>query len=78
MRSEPGWKKPASTPASISLAATLKYLKQGGRIPPAVAPSGTMLRLKPVLQIQGEKLDAFSKARTMTQAKNTMTKAIQR
>jgi len=35
-----------------------------------------MLRLKPVLQIQGEKLDAFSKARTMTQAKNTMTKAI--
>lgn len=56
--------------------ATLKYLKQGGRITPAVAAIGTMLRLKPVLQIQGEKLDAFSKARTMTQAKNTMTKAI--
>lgn len=54
--------------------ATLKYLKQGGRITPAAI--GTMLRLKPVLQIQGEKLDAFSKARTMTQAKNTMTKAI--
>lgn len=56
--------------------ATLKYLKQGGRITPASAAIGTMLRLKPVLQIQGEKLDAFSKARTMTQAKNTMTKAI--
>ena len=54
--------------------ATLKYLKQGGRITPAAL--GTMLRLKPVLQIQGEKLDAFSKARTMTQAKSTMTKAI--
>lgn len=56
--------------------ATLKYLKQGGRITPAAAAIGTMLRPKPVLQIQGEKLDAFSKARTMTQAKNTMTKAI--
>lgn len=56
--------------------ATLKYLKQGGRITPAAAALGTMLRLKPVLQIQGEKLDAFSKARTMTQAKSTITKAI--
>ena len=56
--------------------ATLKFLKQGGRITPAAAAIGTMLRLKPVLQIQGEKLDAFSKARTMIQAKNTMTKAI--
>ncbi|MEE0040518.1 MAG: DegV family protein [Blautia sp.] len=56
--------------------ATLKYLKQGGRITPAAAALGTMFRLKPVLQIQGEKLDAFSKARTMTQAKSTMTKAI--
>lgn len=56
--------------------ATLKYLKQGGRITPAAAALGTMLRPKPVLQIQGEKLDAFSKARTMTQAKSTMTKAI--
>ena len=40
--------------------ATLKYLKQGGRITPAAAAIGTMLRLKPVLQIQGEKLDAFA------------------
>ena len=44
--------------------ATLKYLKKGGRITPAVAAIGTMLRLKPVLTIQGERLDSFSKART--------------
>lgn len=56
--------------------ATLKYLKQGGRITPAAAAIGTVLRLKPVLQIQGEKLDAFAKARTMAQAKKIMTQAI--
>ena len=42
---------------------TLKYLKKGGRITPAAAAIGTMLKLNPVLQIQGEKLDAFAKAR---------------
>ena len=56
--------------------ATLKYLKQGGRITPAAAAIGTMLRLKPVLQIQGEKLDAFSKGPHHDPGKNTMTKAI--
>ena len=55
---------------------TLKYLKKGGRITPAAAALGTLLKLKPVLQIQGEKLDAFSKARTMKQAKSTMINAI--
>lgn len=55
---------------------TLKYLKKGGRITPAAAALGTLLRLKPVLQIQGEKLDAFAKARTMKQAKSTMITAI--
>lgn len=55
---------------------TLKYLKKGGRITPAAAALGTLLRIKPVLQIQGEKLDAFSKARTMKQAKSTMISAI--
>ena len=54
---------------------TLKYLKKGGRITPAAA-LGTLLRLKPVLQIQGEKLDAFAKARTVKQAKNIMITAI--
>ena len=44
---------------------TLKYLKKGGRITPAAAALGTLLKLKPVLQIQGEKLDAFAKARTV-------------
>ena len=42
---------------------TLFYLKKGGRITPAAAAIGTLLKLKPVLQIQGEKLDAFAKAR---------------
>lgn len=55
---------------------TLKYLKKGGRITPAAAALGALLKLKPVLQIQGEKLDAFSKARTMKQAKATMINAI--
>lgn len=55
---------------------TLKYLKKGGRITPAAAALGTLLKIKPVLQIQGEKLDAFSKARTLKQAKSTMMSAI--
>lgn len=55
---------------------TLKYLKKGGRITPAAAALGTMLRLKPVLQIHGEKLDAFSKVRTMSAAKKTMLDAM--
>ncbi len=55
---------------------TLYYLKKGGRITPAAAAIGTMLRLKPVLQIQGEKLDAFAKARTANQGKAIMINAI--
>ncbi len=55
---------------------TLYYLKKGGRITPAAAALGTILRLKPVLQIQGEKLDAFAKARTATQGKTIMINAI--
>lgn len=51
---------------------TLKYLKKGGRITPAAAAIGTVLNLKPVLQIQGEKLDAFAKVRGWKQAKKTM------
>ena len=45
---------------------TLKYLKKGGRITPAAAAIGTVLNLKPVLQIQGEKLDAYAKAVSYT------------
>ena len=55
---------------------TLHYLKKGGRITPAAAALGTLLRLKPVLQIQGEKLDAFAKARTTAQGKTIMINAI--
>ena len=55
---------------------TLYYLKKGGRITPAAAALGTLLKLKPVLQIQGEKLDAFAKARTVSQGKTTMINAI--
>ena len=55
---------------------TLYYLKKGGRITPAAAALGTLLRLKPVLQIQGEKLDAFAKARTSAQGKSIMINAI--
>ena len=55
---------------------TLYYLKKGGRITPAAAALGTILRLKPVLQIQGEKLDAFAKARTVSQGKTIMLNAI--
>ncbi|MBQ2100232.1 MAG: DegV family protein [Lachnospiraceae bacterium] len=55
---------------------TLQYLKKGGRITPAAAAIGTLLKIKPVLQIQGEKLDAFSKARTTSQGKSIMMGAI--
>ncbi len=55
---------------------TLKYLKKGGRITPAAAALGTLLRLKPVLQIQGEKLDAYAKCRTSKIGKKTMLEAI--
>ena len=55
---------------------TLKYLKKGGRITPAAAAIGTLMRIKPVLQIKGERLDAFSKARTLAQGKTTMINAI--
>ncbi|MCB6413898.1 DegV family protein [Dorea acetigenes] len=57
---------------------TLKYLKKGGRITPAAAAIGTVLNLKPVLQIQGEKLDAFAKVRGWKAAKKTMLDAMEK
>lgn len=56
---------------------TLSYLKKGGRITPAAAALGTALRLKPVLQIQGEKLDAFTVARTKKQGVTKMINAME-
>ena len=61
---------------TMGLLDTLEYLKKGGRITPAAAALGTLLKLKPVLQIQGEKLDAFAKARTVKQAKSIMIDAM--
>ncbi len=57
---------------------TLKYLKKGGRITPAAAAIGTVLNLKPVLQIQGDKLDAFAKVRGKKNARKTMIEAIKK
>lgn len=57
---------------------TLKYLKKGGRLTPAVAAIGTLLRIKPVLQIQGFKLDQFAKVRKVTDAKTTMINALKK
>ncbi len=55
---------------------TLKYLKQGGRLTAAAAALGTLLRIKPVLQIQGEKLDSYAKVTSLKQAKTAIIKAI--
>lgn len=57
---------------------TLKYLKKGGRITPAAAALGTLLRLKPVLQLQGERLDAYAKSRTLKAAKSVMIEGIRK
>lgn len=56
---------------------TLEYLKKGGRLTPAVASIAKVFNIKPVLQIQGEKLDAFKKVRGIKQAKRAMKEAIQ-
>ena len=57
---------------------TLKYLKKGGRLTPAVAAIGTLLRIKPVLQIQGFKLDTYAKVRKLSDAKDTMISALRK
>lgn len=65
--------------ASIYLAVnTLELLKKSGRVTAAGAALATLLGLKPVLQIQGEKLDAFAKVRGMTAAEKTMLKAAEK
>ena len=57
---------------------TLKYLKRGGRVTPAAAAIATLLKIKPILQIHGEKLDAFAKVMNMNQAKHRMIAAIKK
>ena len=56
---------------------TLEFLKKGGRVTPAGAAIASVLNLKPVLTIQGEKLDAFAKVRGMKRARSKMLEAIQ-
>ena len=57
---------------------TLEYLKKGGRLTPAVAAIGSLLKIKPVLSIYGEKLDKYAMARTMKAAKQTMIDALKK
>ena len=57
---------------------TLEYLKKGGRLTPAVAAIGSLLKIKPILTIQGEKLDSFAKARTLKQSKQIMMEAVEK
>ncbi|MCR5153565.1 MAG: DegV family protein [Lachnospiraceae bacterium] len=57
---------------------TLKYLKKGGRVTPTAAALGTVFNIKPVLQIQGERLDAYAKARGMKRACGIMIDAIKK
>ena len=57
---------------------TLKYLRKGGRLTPAVAAIGTILRIKPVLQIQGFKLDTYAKVRKLSDAKDTIVSAVKK
>ncbi len=57
---------------------TLKYLRKGGRLTPAVAAIGTLLKIKPVLQIQGFKLDQYAKVRKLVDAKTTMINALKK
>ena len=63
--------------ASIYIAVdTMKYLKKGGRITPAAAAIGSILRLKPILSLQGERLDKYAIARSQSKAKEIMKEAI--
>lgn len=65
--------------ASIYIAVdTMKYLKKGGRVTPAAAMIGSILKIKPVLQLQGAKLDRFALAKSISKAKETMINAMKR
>ena len=55
---------------------TMKYLKKGGRVTPAAAMIGTILKLKPILQIHGERLDKYVLARGSVKAKEILKAAV--
>jgi len=71
------WLNQTSKISSIYIAvSTLKFLKKSGRLTPAVAAIGTLLKIKPVLQIQGEVLDKYAQVRKLSDAKKTMIEAL--
>jgi len=73
------WLMQTKTQSSIYIMVdTLKYLKKGGRLTPAVAAIGTLLKIKPVLQIQGFKLDQYAKVRKLADAKTVMINALKK
>lgn len=73
------WLEKTAMDASIYITVdTLKFLKQGGRITPAAAAIGTVLNIKPILQIQGGKLDKFDKVTNMKRAKQKMMDALKK
>ena len=57
---------------------TMKYLKKGGRVTPAAATIATVLKIKPVLSIRGEKLDKYALTRTPQKAKESMKLAMKK
>jgi len=71
------WLNDTAKISSIYIAvSTLKFLKKSGRLTPAVAAIGTLLKIKPVLQIQGQVLDKYAQVRKMSDAKRTMIDAL--
>jgi DegV family protein with EDD domain len=56
---------------------TLKHLKKSGRVTPAAAAIGTVLHIKPILQVHGKKLDAYAKVRSMAKGKQMIFKALE-
>lgn len=73
------WLTKTAMCSSIYIAvASLKYLKKSGRLSPAAAMIGTLLKIKPVLQIQGEVLDKYAQVRKMSDAKKVMLDALKK
>lgn len=56
---------------------TLEYLKKGGRVTAAGAALGAVFNIKPILTIQGEKLDAYAKVRGIKKCEKKILEAVQ-
>ena len=69
----------AALEASIYIAVdTLEFLKKGGRVTPAAAAIGSVLGIKPLLSIQGDKLDAYAKVRGMKRCRRRLIEAVEK